>query len=245
MVTFHLFLISGLSSGDYVLHPPFGVANQRGAAADLVSRLLEKTNFGLELFFVISGFVLALPFLSARLGDGKPVSLKSYYLRRLTRIEPPYVVMLTVIFALLLLRGYGEGTSHYLAGLAYVHQLVFGESNRLNSVAWSLEIEVQFYCLLPLLVVVFCDPRPRVRRLMVMLVATLAVALQLQGLRSEPRLSTLIVNVLPFFLAGWLLADVYLFDWGGTPTERRDGISCRSWDGPFSSLGSSRGRPRE
>src|SRR4051812_39015821 len=47
---------------------------------------------GVELFFVISGFVLATPFVRYRLAGGKPVRLKPYFLRRLTRLEPPYLL---------------------------------------------------------------------------------------------------------------------------------------------------------
>src|ERR1051326_6201338 len=45
---------------------------------------------GVELFFAISGFILGLPFASARLLEESRVNLKQYFLRRLTRLEPPY-----------------------------------------------------------------------------------------------------------------------------------------------------------
>ncbi|HYW39566.1 MAG TPA: acyltransferase family protein, partial [Terriglobales bacterium] len=44
---------------------------------------------GVELFFVISGFILGLPFAAHYLKGAAPVSLRKYYLRRLTRLEPP------------------------------------------------------------------------------------------------------------------------------------------------------------
>ena len=49
-----------------------------------------RGDIGVRIFFVISGFILGRPF--ARhylLGHARP-SLRSYYLRRLSRIEPPY-----------------------------------------------------------------------------------------------------------------------------------------------------------
>src|SRR3954462_11306684 len=45
---------------------------------------------GVPLFFVISGFILALPFAKWRLNGERQVRLKNYYLRRVTRLEPPY-----------------------------------------------------------------------------------------------------------------------------------------------------------
>jgi peptidoglycan/LPS O-acetylase OafA/YrhL len=44
---------------------------------------------GVTLFFVISGMILALPFARQYL-ESRPVSLRKYYLRRVTRLEPPY-----------------------------------------------------------------------------------------------------------------------------------------------------------
>src|SRR5882672_10637739 len=45
---------------------------------------------GVELFFVISGFILGLPFAAQHIEGRPPVGLRKYYVRRLTRLEPPY-----------------------------------------------------------------------------------------------------------------------------------------------------------
>ena len=49
------------------------------------------------VFFTLSGFILALPFASNRLGDGRVVKLSKYFWRRITRIEPPYLVSLALV----------------------------------------------------------------------------------------------------------------------------------------------------
>jgi peptidoglycan/LPS O-acetylase OafA/YrhL len=51
---------------------------------------------GVELFFAISGFILGVPFASARFLNTPAVNLKQYFLRRLTRLEPPYIISLFV-----------------------------------------------------------------------------------------------------------------------------------------------------
>lgn len=56
---------------------------------------------GVELFFVISGFILAFPFASNILRGSKSVSLGSYFLRRVTRLEPPYIIAILVRLPLL------------------------------------------------------------------------------------------------------------------------------------------------
>ncbi len=52
--------------------------------------LFKHGDIGVPLFFVISGFVLGLPFASYHINNGKPVSVKNYFLRRLTRLATLY-----------------------------------------------------------------------------------------------------------------------------------------------------------
>ena len=59
-----------------------------------VSGMIGNGNRGVLLFFGISGYVLARPFCAWHRDGGKPIVLRAYYLRRLTRIEPPYVMSL-------------------------------------------------------------------------------------------------------------------------------------------------------
>src|ERR1700730_9322603 len=114
---------------------------------------------GVGLFFVISGFILSLPFAQMYLKREKKVDLKRYYLRRLTRLEPPYIVVLIILFIaeVYLLNKYSFNylLPHFFASLFYVHNLVYHEVSKILPVAWSLEVEVQFYILAPLLCCIF------------------------------------------------------------------------------------------
>src|SRR5580704_7458253 len=47
---------------------------------------------GVQLFFVISGFILGLPFATQYITGGPPVKIGRFYLRRITRLEPPYIL---------------------------------------------------------------------------------------------------------------------------------------------------------
>jgi peptidoglycan/LPS O-acetylase OafA/YrhL len=129
---------------------------------------------GVNLFYVISGFILGVPFAEHRLLGQPPVSLPRYFLRRLTRLEPPYVLNLLICAALLLATGSSIAglLPHFAASAFYVHNLWYGEQSLINPVAWSLEIEVQFYCLAPLLAVLF-SIRSRFWRMAVLLGLTL------------------------------------------------------------------------
>jgi peptidoglycan/LPS O-acetylase OafA/YrhL len=117
-------------------------------------------HFGVNLFFVISGFILALPFAKRAFNRNAAPDLKSYYLRRVTRIEPPYLLSLIVIF---LIHWDQSGAKEYglrlipnlIASLFYSHGLVYGRESLISGVTWSLEIEIQFYLLTPLLARMF------------------------------------------------------------------------------------------
>lgn len=41
--------------------------------------------------------------------------------------------------------------THLVAGLIYSHGFIYGSGNPINSVNWSLEIEAQFYVIIPLI----------------------------------------------------------------------------------------------
>ncbi len=110
---------------------------------------------GVELFFAISGFILGIPFASHYVLKAAKVDLKQYFLRRLTRLEPPYFISLLVWAAVQMIAGHrhlGEMGPHLLSSFAYLHNAFFGAfPGAINLVAWSLEIEIQFYVLVPLL----------------------------------------------------------------------------------------------
>lgn len=192
---------------------------------DLFSRLLVHGHYGVQFFFIISGFILALPFASHHIHKTDRVALAEYYTRRLTRLEPPYLLSLIIICALIVLvKGVDLRTlaPHFGAGLIYVHNIIYGSGNRINGVAWSLEVEVQFYLLVPLLTTLF-RIRGRLRRRVAIvglaLGATFFQWLFVQG--TEGALALSILNFMQFFLIGFLLADLYLSEW----RERR----CQHW----------------
>ena len=174
--------------------------------------LLGQGHVGVLLFFTISGFVLGLPFARVWLSGRPKPSLRQYFLRRLTRIEPPYIFNITVCFLFLYgFAGWQFRLHSYLASLSYLHNILYGKFSSINIVAWSLEIEIQFYILAPLLAYVFAVKSPFWRRL-VLLVAMAAFG-RLANVQTLPLgpafLRYTLVSYLQFFLGGFLLADLY------------------------------------
>src|SRR5579872_335717 len=182
---------------------------------------------GVELFFVISGFILALPFAAHHINGAAPVSLRKYYLRRLTRLEPPYFVTAGVLFALAVwIQGQSMKTllPHLLASLVYLHNVIYGMPSRVIGVAWSLEIEVQFYLLVPLLTLLFAVRNRLLRRWCLSGLILTIILIQPALLQHSVRGSLTILAYLQFFLVGFLLADIFVAGWKEAPT------TCAGWD---------------
>ncbi len=181
-------------------------------------------HFGVHLFFVISGFILALPFAKRAFNGWAAPDLKSYYLRRVTRIEPPYVICLLLLFCLHW-RDTGDAAGwlpNLIASLFYSHGLVFGRESVINGVTWSLEIEIQFYLLVPFLVHIFRVKQAALRRavLLAAIIGGSLFSLNVIYPSGSARLPLTLLNFLQYFLTGFLLADLYL-SYAGRVAERR------------------------
>lgn len=171
--------------------------------------IMEGTH-GMYLFFMISGFILSLPFArSYLLEEGRRISLKRYYLRRLTRLEPPYIIALLVFFLahVFVVGKYPveQLVPSFFASLIYSHGLIYHEHPLILPVAWSLEIEVQFYILAPLFCLLFKLKNAWVRR-------GILGALVLAGPYYHLYLSEAInlARFAHYFFAGLLLTDLYV-----------------------------------
>lgn len=203
------------------------------ATEDRLVALIPTGDIGVFLFFVLSGFIIALPMSrqAARDPDRPPtVGYRSYMRRRLTRLEPPYLIVLFGLFAgITALDAVGqgsvmEGTNSFAddsvslresfgASVFYLHGLLFQARPRLNPPAWSLEIEFQFYVIAPLLILAFIGVGRRVGGLIGEAVALLAMAVVLRlavwALVPEDLHAFLVVKFLPFFFLGFLISRLY------------------------------------
>lgn len=142
----------------YDAHP--GVEAWRGVAALMVVYahywafsgqdwpLLRLGFTGVDLFFVLSGFVFA-PYLA-----GKPLSVRSFAVRRFFRIYPAFVVALG-LYALIKWQQ-GHELLYLAQHLTFTHLQSTKMAFYYNPPFWSLPAEVEFYLVLPLLAWLLC-----------------------------------------------------------------------------------------
>ena len=175
----------------------------------VVINILNHGQYGVHLFFVISGFILALPFAFSYIKNDKKIDIKNYYIRRLTRLEPPYIISLLLLFVILrALREYPIHVllPHLLASLTYTHNLIYpGTLPLISPVAWSLEVEVQFYILAPFFSLVFKMPYIT-RRILIISISLLFILIQ--AYLKTPFRS--LFDYIQYFAVGFLLADLYV-----------------------------------
>lgn len=114
-------------------------------------RWLIHLNVGVWVFFAISGFVLYRPWARAHLGEGSRLVYRTYATRRALRIYPAYWVAL-VFFVWVIPEIVSFGNVGTLAHVFLVQSYFSSGFERMFAglpVAWTLVVELTFYCALP------------------------------------------------------------------------------------------------
>src|SRR5687768_902506 len=119
---------------------------------------------GVEVFFVISGYLITLLLIAEHERTGR-VSLSQFWLRRARRLLPALFVMLAMLMVYLALgfpRARGRTRGDILGGLSYLsnwYQIWVGAGYTAREAfaplrhLWSLAVEEQFYLIWPLVMV--------------------------------------------------------------------------------------------
>ena len=105
---------------------------------------------GVDLFFVLSGFLITRNLLSLREQCTTGRSLGVFFYRRLLRIIPPYYIALAVIA---LYHGFPDGSAPwYWTFTSNIRDAQWGAHEGALNTMWSIAVEEQFYIVWPWLV---------------------------------------------------------------------------------------------
>ena len=157
-----------------------------------LSNLAQFGDKGVQVFFILSGFVIPYSLCRRSLSDFSP---PRFLLRRMTRIHPPYllaVVLAMATYGLVLGRPGFFDPKVVASNFLYLPSLL--ETPWLLNVSWTLGVEAQFYLLVSVFHPFLASDSPRKRRT--------AFTLFLS--------TCLLSEVLPEGINGWYLLPMWI-----------------------------------
>jgi peptidoglycan/LPS O-acetylase OafA/YrhL len=134
--------------------------------ATTVAKIIVRNGYlGVDLFFLITGFLLTLPWFKHAAEERPSPSAREFYIRRARRILPAYYVQLAILFFVcvpLLNPDLWRASRDFVLGNLGLHVLFLhymtpfpSASLLINGALWTLQLEMQYYLLLPLIAIWF------------------------------------------------------------------------------------------
>ncbi|MFP3680330.1 acyltransferase [Pseudomonas sp. SIMBA_041] len=160
---------------------------------------------GVELFFMISGFVILMT------ASGN--NLRAFFISRAIRLYPAFWVCCTLTFLVTLAIGqprYSADIYQYIINMTLLGDFVGVEP--IDGVYWSLFVEIKFYLMISILLAF-----KKIERIETFLVCWLLISAGAEVFAFEKLRSTLITDYAAYFIAG---ATFYMI-WAKGFTKRR------------------------
>lgn len=191
---------------------------------------------GVDLFFVISGFLITYLNLQKIENPNKTFSLKNFWLRRARRLIPALVLVILVCVPLgaLIYPDILVGAFRQVAGaLTYTTNWVeiihgsnyFDQANpSLFKNFWSLAVEEQFYLIWPPILLLLMSRRLRNSQLISIIAAIGLASLVLMGVLATPDNYTRVYYGTDTHCFGLAFGIIFAFIW-----NRQEGSLSREW----------------
>lgn len=190
--------------------------------------MLSGGFLGVDMFFVLSGFLIT-SLLLEEWQKFDTISLKNFYIRRLFRLMPALIFIITLlgIYALLFLDG--KSAEKTFLGIwltfSYVSNWFYAfdpsSANNPLGVTWSLAIEEQFYLIFPLILLLVLRLKFSFRQIIAaLIVLIIGIALHRKNIAdnygftarlyyaSDTRADALLIGCLVAFLFSWKI-DIF------------------------------------
>lgn len=137
-------------------------------------RWLPDGRFGVEVFFVISGFLITFLLLKEREKTGV-ISLRMFYLRRTLRIFPAYGAFLVALSALCYFTPLQISFGRWISLLTFTENYVETHAVPYEHI-WSLCVEEQFYLIWPLIICMVLGAVHSWKKLLIILMIPIVLA---------------------------------------------------------------------
>lgn len=160
---------------------------------------------GVGIFFVISGYCMGMATKSMDAGGVTLPLYKSYLKKRFLRITIPYYIAITFwVVAINFFHILPKNANVYdvVTHAFYIHNLDVSTMYSISGVFWSLAVEMQFYLVLPCIMVVCRTGRSRVWLVALLFCVSLTIHLLYPG---DIRLTWGLPSYLSIFVLGWVL----------------------------------------
>ena len=136
--------------------------------------LVYAGGLGVDIFFVLSGYLITAILVSEFSATGR-ISLKKFYARRALRILPAVILLLIVLNLLVATAQPREQAETFrwdsLGGLFYIANWLraFGRDLGILGHLWSLSIEEQFYFFWPIILAFFLSRKTSINQILVII----------------------------------------------------------------------------
>lgn len=208
------------------------VAFQTGAdTGSLINRMLARTDFFVPVFFALSGFLLwrrhRADFSWNLFDASNRRTVLGYYVKRVGRIMPAYLVTVGVVLLLFPVAGNPEWwqmLSNVFLVQIYVEGGLLGGLTHL----WSLSVEMAFYLVLPLIAVLFGRRSWGIRVLCIIGLALISYGWAfIPAFASAPGPGALNPHIMPPAFAAWFAVGFLSAELEGRITPRAQTLIAR------------------
>ncbi len=194
-------MLRGIAALVVVLHHACSFVELPGIFnASILGGLFSAGHLGVDIFFVLSGFIIAY----AHPGGTAPGKIGPYLLRRMLRIYPLYWIACLILFPFYFYLYAAEGEAVPWGQMTTDFFLLPSEYHPIIGVAWTLRFEVMFYALYSAFLL-----RKTVGWLLWFLLALMILLVMAAGVKLPPAASQLLSPYVLEFFAGVLACQAF------------------------------------
>lgn len=132
----------------FTLHFTSSAIRNSELALDFDASYIKYFGFGVKLFFTLSAFLMSYKL------DSLDVDPNNYIVGRIKRILPTHILIFTIVFLSAMSLRSSPEIIRFISGIFLVDQVFFTNFNMINPIIWSLEVELQFYFVIYLLLLI-------------------------------------------------------------------------------------------